>query len=148
MKKEYIIIGIALLFAAYVFFISPTKDKDKEEAVSRDREQQIIGGDTPTISETEARNLCRKINEGLGYWNIWYQFAGDNALYTPLLAVWNLIKDNKANTVLIIKAWRFLYGSGEYPNLQDAINSEYLLPGSPTKELRANVVNYLSNFPI
>ena len=147
-KKEYLIAAAALLIVAYLYFVAPTKNKNKEEAVSADRERQIVGNVQPTITEVEARNICRKINESLGYTNVWWQITGSEVpLYQPLKNLWSLIENNKANAVLIIKAWRGL-NYKDYPNLTDALNSEYLAWGSETSEIRTNVVNFLTELAV
>lgn len=146
-KKEYIYIAVALAVAYYLLVIKPKGPK--EGNISTERATQLAAGDVATITPVEAQNICRKIGESLEYANMFWSFvAGDSVLYTPLSAAWDLMKGNRANTILIIQGWKYLYGNSEFPNLSDALQSEYLLWGSPTSALRDEVVAHLTQFPV
>ena len=139
--KNTLIIAAAVALGLYLVFVAPKRGM-KNEGLTAQREIELAQGDSPTITDAEARNLCRAVKEGLNYWNIW----GASTLYTPLMAMWSKIRDNRANALKVLQAWRTLNLLPDYPNLPDALAAEYLLWGSSTSALRTEVVTYLSSF--
>jgi hypothetical protein len=143
--KNTLIIAAAVALGLYLVFIAP-KRGIKNEGLTAQREVELAQGDTATITDAEARNLCRGVKEGLNYWNVWGSLGGGSNLYAPLVAMWDKIKSNRANAIKVLQAWRTLNLLPDYPNLPDALAAEYLLWGSSTSALRTEVVNYLLTF--
>ena len=143
--KNTLIIAAAVALGLYLVFVAPKRGM-KNEGLTAQREIELAQGDSPTITDAEARNLCRAVKEGLKYWNVWGSLGGGSNLYAPLSAMWSKIRDNRANALKVLQAWRTLNLLPDYPNLPDALAAEYLLWGSSTSALRTEVVTYLSSF--
>jgi len=132
--KNTLIIAAAVALGLYLVFIAP-KRSAKNEGLTAQREIELAQGDTATITDAEARNLCRQVKEGLKYWNVWGSLGGGSNLYAPLAAMWDKIKNNRANALKVLEGWRTLAFEGYPPNLPDALAEEYLLWGSATSAL-------------
>jgi len=139
--KNTLIIAAAVALGLYLVFIAP-KRSAKNEGLTAQREIELAGGDSPTITDAEARNLCRAVHEGLKSWNMW----SPDSLYNPLYAMRGKIINNRANALKVLEGWRTLAPEGYPPNLPDALAGEYLWWGSSTSALRTEIVNYLLQF--
>lgn len=103
----------------WYIYTRPAKDKRTLENLSPQRQQQLAGGDQPTISETEAKNLCRRLFTAFeDYWSFW----GDSAATAALQSVSAVVMPNRANTLLIASAWRSLYGSDSESYRRDIVS--------------------------
>jgi hypothetical protein len=130
---------------AYYLYTRPRTDKRTLESLSDARAQQLAGGDIATITETEAKNVCRRLFAAFeDYWTLW----GDSAAISALTAVKTLVMTNRANTILVSRAWSTLYGGDSESYRRDIVSflqSETIGWGQ-AYELRAELVARFSEF--